>query len=75
MTIETDHADGQLTPPMTWGERVADKLVMGVILFWFVFLGATPQRIRASEASPMPTGKGAAQNDNEPRDVPRLAAE
>ncbi len=35
-----------LTPPLSWPERIADALVMGVLIFWFAFLGVTPQKGR-----------------------------
>ncbi len=34
-----------MTPPLTLGERIADVLVMGVLIFWFSFLGLTPQKL------------------------------
>lgn len=34
-----------MTPPLTLAERIADVLVMGVLIFWFAFLGLTPQKV------------------------------
>ncbi len=39
-----------LTPPLTWPERIADVLVMGVLIFWFAFLGLAPQKIDSRDA-------------------------
>ncbi len=36
-----------MTPPLTRVERVADALVLGVLVFWFAFLGMVPQKGRA----------------------------
>jgi len=64
-----------LTPPLTWPERIADMLVMGVIIFWFVFLGVVPQKGRPQDIPGRPSGNNKPSNDNELDDVPRLAAE
>ncbi len=40
-----------LTPPLTWAERAADIVVMGVLIFWFAFLGLAPQKISERDAN------------------------
>jgi hypothetical protein len=61
-----------LTPPLTWAERLADMLVMGVIIFWFSFLGVVPQKGRPQDLPGRPSND----NDNEREgEAPRLAAE
>ncbi len=36
-----------MTPPMTMAEKIADAIVVGVLIFWFAFLGLVPQKGRA----------------------------
>lgn len=58
-----------LTPPLTWPERIADMLVMGVLIFWFGFLGLAPQKGRPEEFPERPSDKDRGET------VPSLAAE
>lgn len=41
-----------MTPPMTRAEKIADALVVGVLIFWFAFLGVVPQRAKSVPATP-----------------------
>lgn len=61
-----------LTPPLTWAERLADMLVMGVIIFWFAFLGVVPQKGRPQDLPRRPSNDNDRANDGE---MSRLAAE
>lgn len=35
-----------MTPPLTTAEKIADAIVVGVLIFWFAFLGMVPQKGR-----------------------------
>lgn len=75
MTEKSAQTYRPLTPTLTRAERIADILVMGVILFWFVFLGAVPQKGRPQDLPGRPSKDQRPGNDNVPADVPRMAAE
>ncbi len=75
MDRETATPYEPLTPTLTWAERAADWLVMGVIIFWFAFLGVVPQKGRPQDLPGRPSNNKPG-NDNEPGEqTPRLAAE
>lgn len=61
-----------LTPQLTWPERIADMLVMGVIIFWFAFLGVVPQKGRPQDLPGRPSNDNDKTQDGE---LSRLAAE
>ncbi len=58
-----------MTPPLSWPERIADILVMGVLIFWFAFLGLTPQKGRPVDLPKRPLG------DDQPNPLSGIAAE
>jgi len=64
----------QMTPTLTWPERIADLLVTGAIIFWFSFMGVVPQKGRPQDLPGRPHN-GQPGNDNELSEAPRLAAE
>ena len=61
-----------LTPRLTWPERIADMLVMGVIIFWFAFMGVVPQKGRPQDLPRRPSNDNDRADDGE---MSRLAAE
>jgi len=63
-----------MTPPLTMGERIADFLVMGVLIFWFSFLGLTPQKI-TKKGRPAEVPKRPLNTDDDTQEILGVAAE
>jgi len=63
-----------MTPPLTLAERIADMLVMGVLIFWFSFLGLTPSKI-TQKGRPADQAKRPLKADDEAIEPLGVAAE
>lgn len=57
-----------LTPPLTWAERIADVLVVGVLIFWFTFLGLAPKKIQKLPKKERPASDPAERPTKHPMD-------